>query len=142
MNTLLETWVLKLLGKRYLPVWLILVLDLTIVGISFLFALLLLTNFSFYKIYSPQRLQAWVLLEFAYGFSFVLFSSYQSAFRHTGVRDLTRLLLASVLAQVLAYTVTRVAAYYEIFDINNLRIAFLILQGFSFIMGVLELAFL
>ncbi len=85
MNTLLESWVLKLLGKRYLPVWLILLLDLTIVGISFLFALLLLTNFSFYKIYSPQRLQVWVLLEFAYGLSFVLFSSYQRAFRHTGV---------------------------------------------------------
>ena len=139
MNTLLETWVFKLLGKRYLPVWLILLLDLTIVGISFLFALLLLTDFSFYKIYSPQRLQVLVLLEFAYGFSFVMFSSYQSAFRHTGVRDLTRLMLALVLAQFIAYTVTRVAAYYEVFDVNNLSIAFLILQGFSFIMGVLGL---
>lgn len=139
MNTLLETWVLKLLGKRYLPVWLILVLDLTIVGASFLFSLLLLTNFSFYKIYSPQRLQVWVLLEFAYGFSFVLFSSYQSAFRHTGVRDLTRLLLASIMAQSITYAASRVGAYYGFFDINNLSIAFLILQGFSFIMGVLGL---
>ena len=139
MNTLLENWVLKLLGKRYLPVWLILVLDLTIVGFSFLFALLLLTNFSFYKIYSPERLQVWILLEVAYGFSFVLFSSYQSAFRHTGVRDLTRLLLASILSQSIVYAVTRAAAFYDVFDVNNLSIAFLILQGFSFIMGVLGL---
>lgn len=139
MNMLLETWVVKLLGKRYLPVWLILVLDLTIVGASFLFSLLLLTNFSFYKIYSPQRLQVWVLLEFAYGFSFVLFSSYQSAFRHTGVRDLTRLLFASIMAQAIAYAATRVGAYYGVFDVNNLSVAFLILQGFSFIMGVLGL---
>ena len=119
--------------------WLILVLDLTIVGFSFLFALLLLTNFSFYKIYSPERLQVWILLEVAYGFSFVLFSSYQSAFRHTGVRDLTRLLLASILSQSIVYAVTRAAAFYDVFDVNNLSIAFLILQGFSFIMGVLGL---
>ena len=130
---------MKLLGKRYLPVWLILILDLAIVAASFLFALLLLTNFSFYKIYSPQRLQVWLLLELCYGFSFILFSSYQSAFRHTGVRDLTRLILASIMAQVITYTITRVMGYYGAFDINNLSIAFLILQGFSFIMGVLGL---
>ena len=139
MNTLLETWVMKLLGRRYLPVWLILILDLAIVAASFLFALLLLTNFSFYKIYSPQRLQVWLLLELCYGFSFILFSSYQGAFRHTGVRDLTRLILASIMAQAFAYSITRVADFYGIFDINNLNVAFLILQGFSFIMGVLGL---
>ncbi len=139
MNTLLETWEMKLLGKRYLPVWLILILDLAIVAASYLFALLLLTNFSFYKIYSPQRLQAWLLLELCYGFSFILFSSYQSAFRHTGVRDLTRLILASIMAQALAFSITRVAGFYGVFDINNLNVAFLILQGFSFIMGVLGL---
>ena len=139
MNTLLENWVVRIIGKRYLPVWLILVMDLTIVGFSFLFALLLLTNFSFDKIYSIERLQVLFLLEFAYGLSFVIFSSYQSAFRHTGVKDLTRLVLGSVLAQLIAYAVTRVAAYYEVFDVNNLSIAFLILQGFTFMMGVLGL---
>ena len=139
MNTLLENWVVNILGKRYLPVWLILVMDLTIVGFSFLFALLLLTNFSFDKIYSIERLQVLFLEELAYGLSFVIFSSYQSAFRHTGVKDLTRLVLGSVLAQLIAYAVTRVAAYYEVFDVNNLSIAFLILQGFTFMMGVLGL---
>ena len=139
MSTLLETGVMKLIGKRYLPVWLILIIDLSIVAASFLFALLLLTNFSFYKIYSPQRLQVWLLLELCYGFSFILFGSYQSAFRHTGVRDLTRLILASIIAQILSYTITRVMAYYGVFDLNNLSIAFLFLQGFSFVMGVLSL---
>lgn len=137
MNTLLETWVMRLIGKRYLPVWLILIFDLTIVAASFLFALLLLTNFSFYKIYSHQRLVVWSLLELSYGFSFILFGSYQSAFRHTGVRDLTRLFFASIVAQILTFSITRFMAYYGYFDVNNLNIAFLILQGFSFIMGVL-----
>jgi FlaA1/EpsC-like NDP-sugar epimerase len=137
MNTLLETWVMRLIGKRYLPVWLILIFDLTIVAASFLFALLLLTNFSFYKIYSHQRLVVWSLLELCYGFSFILFGSYQSAFRHTGVRDLTRLFYASIVAQILTFSITRFMAYYGYFDVNNLNIAFLILQGFSFIMGVL-----
>ena len=137
MNTLLENWVLKLLGKRYLPTWLILILDLTIVGASFVFALLLLTDFSFYKIYSNSRLQVLGLLELTYGVSFVLFKSYEGAFRHTGVRDLMRLFLATLLALFLSFAVTRFIGSTGYFEIENITLSFLILQGFSFIMGVL-----
>ena len=137
MNTLLENWVLKLLGKRYLPTWLILILDLTIVGASFVFALLLLTDFSFYKIYSNSRLQVLGLLELTYGVSFVLFKSYEGAFRHTGVRDLMRLFLATLLALFLSFAVTRFIGSTGYFEMENITLSFLILQGFSFIMGVL-----
>jgi len=137
MNTILENWILKLLGKRYLPTWLILVLDLAIVYFSFVFAILLLTNFSNYKIYSASRLQILGLLELTYALSFVLFKSYEGAFRHTGVRDLSRLFLSTILALFLTFSVTRIVGLAGYFDVKNISISFLILQGFSFTFGVL-----
>ena len=137
MNTLLENWILKLLGKRYLPTWLILILDLAIVGISFVFALLLLTNFSFYKIYSPSRLQILCLLEFTYAVSFVFYKSYEGAFRHTGVKDLMRLFLATVTALFISFVVTRISYLSAYFNASSFTLSFIILQGFSFTLGVL-----
>jgi FlaA1/EpsC-like NDP-sugar epimerase len=137
MNTLLENWILKLLGKRYLPTWLILILDLAIVYFSFVFAILLLTNFSFYNIYSPSRLQVLGLLEFTYALSFVLLKSYEGAFRHTGVRDLMRLFLATILALFLTFAVTRIVGLAGYFEVKNITLSFLFLQGFSFTFGVL-----
>lgn len=137
MNTLLENSILKLLGKRYLPMWLILILDLAIVGMAFFFALLLVTDFSIDKIYSRTNTQVWGLLELNYGISFVLFKSYEGAFRHTGVKDLTRLFMATLLALVLSYGITRVTGLYDYFEVKIITLSFLILQGFSFTMGVL-----
>lgn len=137
MNALLESWVLKLLGKRYLPTWLILLLDMSMVAVSYVFALLLLTNFSFYKIYTGQRLETLGLLELVYGLSFLISKSYVGAFRHTGVRDLTRLFVATFISMIVVYSTTRVLSLFGHYNINNCTFSFLILQAFSFTMGVL-----
>jgi FlaA1/EpsC-like NDP-sugar epimerase len=86
-----ERLAFSILGKRYMPVWLILMIDLSMVVGSFFFGWLLMTNFKLYHITEPQRMMGLVLLVVCYGISFVLFRSYEGAFRHTGVRDLMRL---------------------------------------------------
>jgi len=137
MDTLIEIYILKRLGKKYLPKWLILSIDLIFVAVSFVFAILLLTNFSFHKIYSHSRLQVLGLLELSYLISFLLFNSYEGAFRHTGVRDLTRLISACVLSLAISFTLTRLFAFGSYFQVKHITLPFFILQGFSFIFGVL-----
>ena len=109
------------------------------VVVSFFFGWLLITNFNLNDITESQRMMGLGLLMSCYGISFVLFRSYEGAFRHTGVRDLVRLFMASVSATLVAYLFSRGVADVIDYNLENLSIAFLILHGFSFIMGVLGL---
>lgn len=135
----LERFAFSILGKRYMPIWLILIIDLSMVASSFFFAWLLITNFNLSHIAEPQRLIGLALLMLCYGISFTGFRSYEGAFRHTGVRDLIRLFLASVSATLVTFLISRIMASTLSYNLENLSIAFLILHGFSFIMGVLGL---
>lgn len=139
MKRTLETLIIKILGQRYLPIWAILFIDLALVAFAFVFSILLLTNFNFQNIYSLPRLQAWMFLQVAYGLSFLGYRSYEGAFRHTGVRDLSRLLMATITAVSGAYFISRFSSIWIQYNFAHLSIAFLILHGFSFIMGVLGL---
>jgi FlaA1/EpsC-like NDP-sugar epimerase len=135
----LEVLAFSILGKRFMPIWVILLLDLTMVGLSFFFAWLLLTDFHVEGLVEAVRLQGLALLLISYGLSFVLYRSYEGAFRHTGVRDLLRLSLASVSATVTAYLISRSVTMFLPHAERYLPVAFLILHGFTFIMGVLGL---
>jgi len=55
-----EIWVLRFLQKKYLPTWLILVLDLMLLVGAYFFSLLLLTNFSFQITLSSQSIGEYV----------------------------------------------------------------------------------
>ena len=139
MKTKIEDLVLNILGKRYLPIWLILLIDLSMVLISYIFAELLLTNFSVPNIATIERLQPMALVTFCFGVSFVIFKSYEGAFRHTGARDLSRLFIATIVALSVVYGISRFLTTTLLYDMKNLTLAFLILQGFTFSMGVLGL---
>ena len=112
----LEQLAFSILGKRYLPVWLILIIDLGMVVVSFFFGWLLITNFNLNDITESQRIMGLGLLMSCYGISFVIFRSYEGAFRHTGVRDLVRLFMASVSATLVAYLFSRGVA--DVIDYN------------------------
>lgn len=139
MEIQLQRLFLNLLGRRYLPVWAILLIDLTLVGCAYVFALLLLTNFDLQRIYNAQHLRAWAFIELSFAVSFIAFRSYEGAFRHTGVRDLMRLAVATVTALSGSFFLSRSAHNFLPVDLSKLSIAFLILHGFTFLMGVLGL---
>ena len=126
----IERLAFSILGKRYMPVWVILIIDMSMVVGSFFFGWLLITNFKLVDIAATQRLMGLGLLVLCYGISFVLFRSYEGAFRHTGVRDLVRLFMASVTATLVAFLFSRGIADFIGYDVENLSIAFLILHEF------------
>ncbi len=129
----------RFLGKRYLPVWLILVIDLSMVAGAFFFSFLLLSDFDFNTLFTFNRLQALLFLELCFSISFVSFKSYEGAFRHTGTRDLMRLFTSSFVAMLGAYAISRLLIWKLDYDLKVLTPSFLILHTFTISMGVLGL---
>lgn len=138
-QTYIEAFMNRFLGKRYLPVWLILVIDLSMVAGAFFFSFLLLTDFDLNTLFTLNRLQALFFLELCYAISFVTIRSYEGAFRHTGTRDLMRLFMASLVAMTGSYALSRFMIWEFNYDLKVLSPAFLILHAFTFSMGVLGL---
>lgn len=137
MNKLIKNWILSRLGKRYLPKWVILVLDLSIVFFSFLFVVCVLTNFSFHKIFLVARLQILGLLQISYFLSFLLWKSYEGSFRYTGLRDMTRLISSAICASIFAFAISRNVVFSRYFTVDYTRVSFFVLHVFSFIFGAL-----
>ncbi len=138
-QTYIEAFMNRFLGKRYLPVWLILVIDLSMVAGAFFFSFLLLTDFDLNTLFTLNRLQALFFLELCYAISFVAFRSYEGAFRHTGTRDLMRLFTSTVVAMSASFAFSRFLIWNLDYDLHVLSPAFLILHAFTFSMGVLGL---
>ena len=136
MPTWAEIWVVRFLGRKYLPTWLVLLIDLSLVTISYFTSQLLITNFDLDKLASFNSLQEFLLLNSCYGISFVVFRTNIGAFRHTGVRDLLRLGEASILAAISILVFSRFANYLEVFDTKTLTFNLIILQSVSFLMSV------
>ena len=136
MPTWAEIWVVRFLGRKYLPTWLVLLMDLSLVTISYFTSQLLITNFDLDKLASFNSLQEFLLLNSCYGISFVVFRTNIGAFRHTGVRDLLRLGEASILAAISILVFSRFANYLGVFDTKTLTFNLIILQSVSFLMSV------
>lgn len=131
-----EIWVVRFLQKKYLPTWLILVLDLCFVVAAYFFSLLLLTNFSFQITLSFQSLSEIVLIGSCYALAFVVNRTYIGAFRHTGVKDLLRLAYATVLAASLVFASFHLCVNLGVLERKTLTIAMIFLHGATFFMSV------
>lgn len=131
-----EIWVIRFLQKKYLPTWLILVLDLILVINAYFFSLLLLTNFSFQITLSSQSISELILIGSCYSLAFVVNRTYIGAFRHTGVKDLLRLAYATVLAAVLVFFAFHLLVNMSVLERKTLTIAMIFLHAATFFMSV------
>jgi FlaA1/EpsC-like NDP-sugar epimerase len=136
MPTWAEIWVVRFLGRKHLPIWLVILIDLFLVTTAYFVSQLLITNFDFDKLVSYNSLQEFLLLNTAYLVAFVACRSYIGAFRHTGVRDLIRLGYSAMLGGFLVFTVSRLANELGWFDTNTLTLSLIILQSVSFLLAV------
>ena len=101
MPTWAEIWVVRLLSRKHLPTWLVLLIDFFLVICAYFGAQLLLTNFDLDKFVSYNSVQEISIVLFCFGSCFFWFKTYIGAFRHTGVRDLLRLGYSSISAAIL-----------------------------------------
>lgn len=85
---------------RFLSRWVILVLDLVIVGTSFLFAYLIWFKFNYLAFDINKALLQLEVTLLVYSLSFLITRSYSGIIRHTGLSDAFRLLRAVTLSFV------------------------------------------
>lgn len=136
MATWVEIWVVRFLGRKHLPTWFVLLIDLCLVTIAYFTSQLLITNFDFDKLASFNSIQEFLLLNICYGFSFLLCRTHIGAFRHTGVRDLLRLGYASFISSVIILIFSRLADRLGYFDTKTLSLNLIVLHSVSFLMSV------
>ncbi len=136
MPTWAEIWVVRFLGRKHLPIWLVILIDLLLVTTAYFVSQLLITNFDFDKLVSYNSLQEFLLVNSAYLVSFVVCRSYIGAFRHTGVRDLIRLGYAAMMGGFLIFTTSKIATELGWFDAKTLTLSLVILQSVSFLLAV------
>lgn len=129
----------RFIGKRYLPVWLIMCIDLIVVACAFFFSFLLLTNFDFDTLFTINHLQTLAFIEFWYAVSFLIMKSNEGAFRHTGTRDLMRLFTACLIAISMIQFSSKWLMIRDDYGLSVLTPAFLILHTFTLTMGLLGL---
>jgi len=136
MPTWAEIWVVRFLSRKHLPTWLVLLIDLSLVTVSYFSSQLLITNFDFDKLASFNSIQEFLLLNVCFALSFLICRTNIGAFRHTGVRDLLRLGYAAVLSSVSILVLSRLFNLLGLFDTKTLSFNLIILQSVSFLMSV------
>ena len=136
MPTWAEIWVVRLLSRKHLPTWLVLLIDFFLVICAYFGAQLLLTNFDMDKFVSYNSEQEISIVLFCLGRRFFWFKPYIGAFRHTGVRDLLRLGYSSISAAILITLFSFAADYFKWFDTRTLTLNLVILQSVTFLLSV------
>ena len=136
MPTWAEIWVVRLLSRKHLPTWLVLLIDFFLVICAYFGAQLLLTNFDLDKFVSYNSVQEISIVLFCFGSCFFWFKTYIGAFRHTGVRDLLRLGYSSISAAILITLFSFAADYFKWFDTRTLTLNLVILQSVTFLLSV------
>lgn len=136
MPTWAEIWVVRFLGRKHLPIWLVLIIDLFFVTATYFLAHILLTNFNVNTLVSFNSLQELLLLNVSYLFSFAICRSYLGAFRHTGVRDLVRLGYSAILGAFFVSFISYLAGHWSFFKTDTLTASLIILQSVFFLLSV------
>ena len=139
MHAFAEPWAVKLISRKHLPVWLILLIDYLLVFTGYFGALLLLTNFDIDKVASFNSIQEIVLLVGSYGVCFFVFKTYIGAFRHTGLRDLLRLVYVVVFSSILTVILSRISLQMGWFDTRTLTLNLIIIQGVTFLLSAIAI---
>lgn len=92
--------------KYSLPRWLVLIIDLTVVFISFFLACLLRFNFTIGSVTLFQFTYQAAFALGVYGLFMVLFQSYTGLIRHTTIKDISSIFMANTSAMILLFLIS------------------------------------
>ena len=125
MINILKYRVIQVFKNHSMPRWLVLMIDLSIVFITFIFAYLLRFNFETYTfLWSIALIQA-LLVTMAYFLFMILFKSYAGLIRQTTVKDTFLIAITNTSAFTLTVFLTIISREFElpqIFNIPNIYV--------------------
>ncbi|MGZ2368722.1 polysaccharide biosynthesis protein [Ancylomarina sp. YFZ004] len=114
----------KLLNVRILSPWWILLIDLILVSIAFIIAYVIRLNFKLPTVSVMDFFIAGGFCVGVYAICFLFFSSYKGVIRHTGIRELIRLIYTNFTAPVLLFGLDYLN---QTFDGGILHVPYLVL---------------
>lgn len=135
MSVTTQNYIFNIIRKGYLPKYLVVLIDLSLFIVNFLFASLLFNNFNLDILFSFQNYYLLLFLSSLYLLSFFIFQSYQGAFRYTGMRDIINLFLASVFATSIAVSLPGILKFAHV-SFPRPRISLLLLTLSNFNLSV------
>ena len=115
-------------GRRYASKWMVLCIDLCIVGVSFILAYFIRFNLSFN--FEVQKL--WTQLPIVvllFLVAFLISGSYKGVVRHTGIKDVYAIFNAVCLASIGAIAVVMVNRYYDMVDGFTIPLSIIIINS-------------
>lgn len=130
-----ESGKLRLKNLNYLPRWIVIAIDLTIVIISFSVSYLVCVNLnvSFYSVLT--RVEECLLVSLVYFSSFFVFSTYSGLIRHSTFVDIFKIVLSCCASAFLLGLISY--SYYWFFDKKILLIPFLAVNLLFTFVGML-----
>jgi FlaA1/EpsC-like NDP-sugar epimerase len=99
--------VLKNMLKRYfLPRWIVLLYDLTVIGVAFIFAIFLSINFSSENVVLRDIYRQIVAVSIIFFVVYLLIKPHYNIIRHTTIKDFSSLLLAHIVGSMCLWTLS------------------------------------
>lgn len=106
--------------NRYLPRWIVLVYDLSILGFSYFVALWLFYSYDFYRALGEFHFLQWSILLMFYLFGFYRFKPYSGILRHSTLIDSSKILFSLFFSTVLIFLFIYLDAKFKIGLLNNI----------------------
>ena len=96
----------KRYSHQFLPSWLVLLFDLSVIFFTFYIALFIRLNFNLKELYLDRETPQAIFVSLVYGIAFLGFGSYSGIIRHTGLNDAYRIFQAMATSFVFLVSVS------------------------------------
>lgn len=123
--------ILKLLLKQYfLPKWIVLVYDLSVMGSVFIFSTYLIANFSTEKVELQSTIRQIVASAFIFFIVYLIIKPHYNIIRHTTLKDFTSIAYALILGSTGLFGLSIIGKNNQIFEHYAIPYAVIIIQFF------------
>jgi FlaA1/EpsC-like NDP-sugar epimerase len=127
MSGVLKSFLLKY-SDTFLSRWTVLLIDSSHVFICYFLAIIIRNNFELQTINWDLSINRSIYVTASYVFFFLIFGSYKSVIRQTGIKDSTILMNATLASIILNLSIALFADYYPLIEVLNFSKSVLIIH--------------
>ena len=125
----LKSRIVQIFHEHSLPRWLVLLIDMAVVFISFLAAYLLRHNFETQLYNIPNSFKQALMVLIVYTFFMLVFKSYSGMIRHTTIRDTYKLILVTFSSLAFLFIIKYLSLNFSWKPVYNLSISILLIHA-------------
>ncbi len=124
----LRQFVLNVFAKYSLPQWIVFVMDISAVLITFLFAYLLRFNLDVHSVPFPLAWYQTILVIIVFGIMSFAFRSYSGLIRHTTLTDISLMFIVTTLSSLILIIISYFTRFLDIWPLLNIPLSILVIH--------------